>query len=113
MQPNALIDQLPHRRMEAWKWTDVRRELGNADVSGLSKVCEPDIIVPEGINVSRETFSPKTASLGALAARFLQECTIISIPENFKSSESIKISGLENGHACLVFKLAKGCGNYS
>ena len=27
---NTLLETLPHRRKEAWKWTDVRRELGDA-----------------------------------------------------------------------------------
>ena len=104
----SLLDTLPHRRMEAWKWTDVRRELGDEHVSGFSQICVPNIVVPKGIAVTQATYVPITTPMSALAARFVDKCTIISVPENYKSGESIRIDVLENGHASIVFKIAKG-----
>ncbi len=104
----SLLETLPHRRMEAWKWTDVRRKIGDANVSGLTQICEPNIFVPKGINVSRETFTPKTTAMGAFATRFIEKSILIEIPENYQSDENIRIDGLESGHACIVVKLGKG-----
>lgn len=102
----ALGGALPHRRDESWKWTDVRGTLkvGN----GLTNACTPEIVVPEGINVSRETISPKTTVMGAFATRFAPETIVLNVVEGFKSEKMVRISGLNNGHVRIVFKLAKG-----
>lgn len=111
-QPNftpaetALGGVLPHRRMEAWKWTDVRKTLKGG--TGLTLVCEPHFEIPEGVNVSRETILPKTSVMGAIASRFALESIVINVPEGFKSTQVLRISNLEKGHASLCIKLAKG-----
>lgn len=116
MQPNStpalteaetiLGGALPHRRMEAWKWTDVRASLRQKQ--GLTNICTPEISVPEGIIVSRETIPAESTVMGAFAARFVTDCIVISTPENYKSDQPIRISGLGNGHARILIKLAKG-----
>ena len=57
LMPDALqIDALPHRRMEAWKWTDLRAKLAE-DTSGLSQAGLPKLSLPDGVSVSEETDS--------------------------------------------------------
>ena len=107
MPHNALIEKLPHRRMEAWKWTDVRGAVKGTP-SGMSTACEPAFIVPAGLSVTREALEPADTPMGKLAAQFAGDAYVIDIPAGYKSDETVHISGLENGHARLVFRLGKG-----
>ena len=45
---NSLMEKLPHRRMEAWKWTDVRGATA-AEPSGLSSACNRRLNAPAGL----------------------------------------------------------------
>ncbi len=98
---------LPHRRMEAWKWTDVRASLGG-EQSGLTSACEPQLTVPVGVSVTRETKSPGGGTMGKLAANFSGDIYMVTVPAGFASREHVNISGLKSGHARIVFKLGKG-----
>ncbi|MBL4855245.1 MAG: SufD family Fe-S cluster assembly protein [Robiginitomaculum sp.] len=103
----AIIETLPHRRMEAWKWTDVRAALGG-EKSGLTSACEPKLTVPTGLIVTREIKSPGDSVMGKLAANFAGDAYSIIVPDGFTSGEHVNISGLNSGHARIVFKLGKG-----
>ena len=112
MPHNALIDELPHRRMEAWKWTDVRGSLSatsGADTnSGLTTTCTPKFDLPTGLNVSRETLSTPDTPMGKLAANFGGDTYAVTVPLGFNASEKLVISGLNNGHARIVIRIDEG-----
>lgn len=115
MPHNALIEKLPHRRMEAWKWTDVRGAVSSektGQISGMTSACEPVFKFPSEVNVSRETFSAKDTAqdtgMSKLAANFSGDTVVIRVLKGVAPRESVQISGLKNGHARIVFKLEKG-----
>lgn len=107
MPHNALIENLPHRRMEAWKWTDVRGA-ASSEPSGLSSACNPQIKCPSGITVSEEGVSPSETVMGKLATTFAHNATIITVPSGFKSDTPVIISKMISGHARIIFKIGKG-----
>ncbi|MCF6275280.1 MAG: SufD family Fe-S cluster assembly protein [Robiginitomaculum sp.] len=107
MPRNPLIENLPHRRMEAWKWTDVRG-VAAADTLGLSSTCNPTITSPNGITVSSEGVSPSETVMGKLATTFAHNATVITVPAGFKSDVSVILSDMTSGHARLIFKVGKG-----
>ena len=52
MTPMPLeLKSLPHRRLEAWKWTDVQARVSNGQ-KGLSVSALPHFDLPNGVSVS-------------------------------------------------------------
>ena len=107
MPHNALIEKLPHRRMEAWKWTDVRGSLADKK-SGLTAACAPKFTLPSGLTVSRETTPASDTPMGKLATNFGGDTYAITVPLGFCSSEKLVISNLGNGHARIVIRIDEG-----
>ncbi len=107
MPHNALIEQLPHRRMEAWKWTDVRGA-AVSEPQGLSAACNPTIAAPSGIDISTEGVAPSESVMGKLAVTFAHNATVITVPAGFKSDAPVLLSDMKSGHARLIFKIGKG-----
>lgn len=107
MLPNTLLEQLPHRRMEAWKWTDVRaRE--TAAKTGLSEAMKPEITVPEGLSVEPVQNPAKDHPMGAMAQNFCDTAFAIDVPAGFKSATPLVLSGLTSGHGRIFIKLGAG-----
>ena len=104
---SAIIETLPHRRMEAWKWTDVRESV-SAEKSGLTSACPPKFTLPAGLSVTRKPLSPSDTPMGKLATSFAGDAYIIIVPEGFASEDILIIDGLYSGHARIVFKLGTG-----
>ena len=104
---DQIIKNLPHRRMEAWKWTDVRGALSGAP-NGLTSVCEPEFDLPSGLALTRETHIGTDTPMGKLAANFGGDTYVITVPLGYSSSEKLMISGLNNGHARIVIRIDEG-----
>lgn len=104
MPHNTLIEKLPHRRMEAWKWTDVRGRVADGQ-SGMTSACVPEFNLTSGLNVTRETLNPTQSPMGNLAAQFGGEAYVVTIADGHKGS--VAFSHIKNGHARIVFKLGK------
>ena len=98
---------LPHRRMEAWKWTDVRATL-KTEPHGLSAACHPQITCPDGVDVSKEGVLPSETVMGKFAATFAHNATVIIVPAGFKSDTPIVLSHMNSGHARIIVKLGQG-----
>lgn len=111
-QPNlteaeALLGgSLPHRRVEAWKWTDIRAAVKET-ASGLVSACAPQFELPEGLSVIRANRSAIEHAMSPLAKSFAGESYVVEVPAGYVSNEPVKISGLETGHARIFIKLGK------
>ena len=97
---------LPNRRVEAWKWTDVRASVKD-DASGLVSACEPVFELPEGLSVARASKNAKDHAMGVLANSFAGEVYIIDVPAGFKTDAPVKIGNMTAGHARIFIKLGK------
>ena len=100
---------LPTRRDEAWKWTDVSRAI-SADTRGSETAAPVQIFVPEGVSVTRKDV--KTAAndtqLRKLATEYAGQLWDIIVAEGFASDQPIQIEGLTQGHAQISLSLGKG-----
>lgn len=115
MRPNpteaetALEFNLPSKRDEAWKWTDVRSAV-SAKARGLTRAGLPKFLLPEDLKVSEidhddlETDTP----MAALARRFGGKVWDIAVPENYSGQTPIEIDGFETGHIRIRLTLGKG-----
>ena len=105
----TLSTQLPTRRDEAWKWTDVSRVVAD-DMRGLANAAPVQIFVPEGVTVTRmdaET-AANDATLYTLATEHAGQVYAIDVPADFTSESPIQIEGLTHGHAQIALTLGKG-----
>jgi Fe-S cluster assembly protein SufD len=103
------LDNLPNRRDEAWKWTDVRGRVSE-EAAGLSVAGLPKFTLPKGVTVSEvETDDLDTDSVMAkLARNFGGKVWAISVPEGFSSETPLIIEGLNRGHIRIRVDVAKG-----
>lgn len=105
----ALNSDLPSKRDEAWKWTDVRSVV-TAKVPGLTRTGLPKFSMPDDLSVSEidhddlETDTP----MAALARNFGGKVWDISVPENYTGHTPIEVDGFEAGHVRIRLTLAKG-----
>jgi len=92
--------QLPTRRDEAWKWTDVGRAAAG-DLRGSESAAPVQIFVPEGVIVARVDATPAAndTSLQKLALQYAGQIWAIDVPDGFTAEQPIQIEGLTHGHA--------------
>ncbi len=98
---------LPHRRMEAWKWTDVRaRE--TVPKSGLTSAMTLDIDLPDGLSLRRADEPAKDHPMGKIARNFCGKAYMIDVPAGFQSAKPLKLNGLGQGHGRIFVKIGAG-----
>ncbi len=100
---------LPHRGVEAWKWSDVNRAVAD-DMRGLDAAAPVQIFVPEGVTVTRTDVqtSANDTTLYKLASDYAGQVWDIVVPDGFTSENPIQIEGLTHGHAQISLRLGKG-----
>jgi len=93
------LKELPHRRLEAWKWSDVQGRVSE-DQKGLSVAALPHFDLPEGVNVAEvdsddlHTDTPMADLARQLGGKVWQ----IDIEAGQKVS-AISIANLTKGHS--------------
>lgn len=103
------VSNLPNRRDEAWKWTDVRGCVKD-DQKGLSIAGLPKFTLPDGVSIAEagsddmNTDSP----MASLARRFGGKVWSITVPEGADIAEPIIIEGFARGHVRIRINIAKG-----
>ena len=107
MPPSAeIIERLPHRRLEEWKWTDVRRAAN--DQAGLSAVLMPKITVQDGVYVSQGQGHTGDHIMAELASQVASEAWNIYAPPETRPEDPIQIEELTAGHANISMMIDKG-----
>ena len=100
---------LPTRRDEAWKWTDVSRA-NSDDLRGRDSAAPLQIFVPEGVTVTRVDAVPAAndATMEKLATQYAGQVWNIEVPAGYAAENPIQIEGLTHGHAQISLTLGKG-----
>ena len=96
---------IPHRGLEAWKWTDVRRALDGRP-AGISAALTPEFRDDHDIFVT--PFEVRDAAhLGHLIDRFGQDAFAVDIPAGVDGGE-LTITSLERGNGAIRITLGEG-----
>lgn len=100
---------LPHRGVEAWKWSDVTRAADGV-TKGLDTAAPVRIQAPEGVTVTKTTCerAANDTTLYALAAEYAGEVWSLTVDEGVSIVKPILIEGLTRGHAQITLTLGKG-----
>ena len=107
MRPEIDMQALPHRRMEAWKWSDVRRTV-RADAAGLAAQAKLDVQLPPGVDVSHESLPGLDSPMGQMAARFAGEMLVLEIAAGTEVTIPLTIRVSDFGHARVKIRLGEG-----
>ena len=108
MPPSAnMIESLPHRRLEAWKWTDVRGHVSETS-KGLSAAGAPLITPPEGIHIGQGDGHPGDTPMGQMAVKFAGPSWQIFVPENGRPATPLVIENIAKGHTRLAIMVDAG-----
>lgn len=107
-----LIDQLPHRRDEAWKWTDLRGRVEAAPRSdgphGLSDVMTPQIEAPDVVHISMGAGHKGVCPMSEMAQSHAADALEIYVPKGETIAEPIVLSELRRGHGRIMLMVDEG-----
>ena len=108
MQPDAVISHFPHKRMEAWKWTDLRMSVSEEHM-GLTRAVTPRLTLPDGVSCSPgNRHDGSSGVMPKLAAGFAPVCWNIRVPTGLNVQGPLRIDNLSGGHACMFIRVDKG-----
>lgn len=103
------LNQLPTRRDEAWKWTDVRGRVTEGQ-AGLSVARLPHFDLPDDVSIAEvdsddlSTDTPMADLARALGGKVWH----ITVPDDAVIDAPIVISGLSRGHCRIRIDIGKG-----
>ena len=104
---HALGGSLPHKRMEAWKWTDVRGNI-TPEHNGLAASAVPNLSLPGSVSLSRSAVEHSHDDLmGAIAGKFAGGIIVIDVPAGTDVKTPLEITDLACGHTRIHIKLGK------
>lgn len=101
------VENLPHRRMEAWKWTDVQKATSDS-AAGLSLAAAPTFTPPDGVHVSQGEGHVSNTPMGQLAKNFAGESWNVYVPAGTAPAQPLLLEGLSQGHARIAIMVDKG-----
>ena len=106
------LDQLPSRRDEAWKWTNVRGIVTEAQ-AGLSVEGQPKFTVPDGVNITQgaghqSDRSQDNRAMAKLAQNFAPQSWNIHVPASYRNEAPLLLEDLTRGHMRVAITLEKG-----
>ena len=103
----SVLKNLPHRRQEAWRWTDLAGKLKAQ--SGLFDELMPTIETPKGVSVKIVSAgeSPDN-TMSRIAANVTSQMMLIELADGVDITDPIIISELTKGHGRIAVKIGKG-----
>ena len=103
---NQMLNNLPHRRQEGWKWTDVGAAVKTTS-AGLSEEACPQFTVSGGVVLARGTGHQGDGQMAKLAYEYSGESWTIYVPAGLKNA-SVTINGNNTGHSHISIMIDKG-----
>ena len=105
---NLLGANLPSRRDEAWKWSDLRKAVSEK-AGGLAKSLTPHIQCSTAVRVGVAAMADGLGTpMSSIAQSISAEEIGLHVPDGHALSEPIIISELSSGHARIALSLGEG-----
>lgn len=103
----SITEQLPHRRMEAWKWTDVRGQTSDK-LTGLSVAGLPKVTAPDGVALSMGAGQVGDHVMSKIAQSFAPEAVSLYVPKGVKPAAPVEVTEIGRGHSRIALMVDEG-----
>ena len=100
-------DQLPHRGLEDWKWSDLRTAVAD-DAPGLTSALPVSVSALDGMRVSAGVSVDGEDAMSELAAEYANGATRIVIPAGAAYDQPLVIRDLAQGHGQIEVVVGEG-----
>ncbi|WP_298912077.1 SufD family Fe-S cluster assembly protein [uncultured Algimonas sp.] len=101
-------DQLPHRGLEAWKWSDLRAEVAKHDPAGFDASMEATVSLPGDVGEARATVAEPDDLMGRIAAEYAADSVALRIPDGASYDRPLELSNLSQGNGRVVIEVGEG-----
>lgn len=108
-----MFDQLPHRGLEEWKWSDIKNAVTAQKPVGFDAPMSVAIFGPEamdqrGLSLVGPDISDNPDPMGQIAAAYAQGVTSIVVPEGEIYEKPLEIRDLDSGNAQIQIEISQG-----
>ena len=100
-------DQLPHKGLEAWKWSDLRAAIGASEPDGFEAAMPARLDGPTLMSSDVVPVAPEEA-LGQIAAEHADGITSVVVPEGTSFDKPLELRDLSTGHARIRIEVGAG-----
>ncbi len=100
-------DQLPHKGLEAWKWSDLRSAVGVSEPDGFDAAMPARLDGPALKHADIQPAAPEEA-LGKIAAEYADGVTSVVVPDGATYDQSLELRDLSTGNARIRIEVGKG-----
>ncbi|MGB3457362.1 MAG: SufD family Fe-S cluster assembly protein [Litorimonas sp.] len=101
-------DALPHRGLEAWKWSDLRAEVARHDPAGFDTPMTADLALPGEVETAVAPAAVPEDLMGRIAAEYADGVTSIRVPDGARYDRPLEFSGLSTGNARIRIEVGQG-----
>lgn len=108
-----MLDQLPHRGLEDWKWSDLKQAAGATKPAGFDASMAVSIHGPEaadqkGLSLAGPDVTENVDVMSRIAAAYANGVTSIVVPEGETYEKPLEIRDLDSGNAQIKIDVGKG-----
>lgn len=101
-------DQLPHRGLEEWKWSDLRAAVSVHDPDGFDTAMTPQLSLPGDVTTSLPELADPSDLMGKVAHAYSKDTVAVSVPEGASYDRPLELHDLVQGNGRAVIEIGKG-----
>lgn len=103
-----MFDQLPHRGLEDWKWSDLKSTVEAQKPDGVSSAMRVNIAAREGLIVAQTEPTDGLDPMTKMAATLSAGTLTVRVPDGVQHEPPLKLTDLGSGNGQIVIELGKG-----
>lgn len=99
---------LPHRGLEAWKWTDLKSAVAKQEPEGLSAKLSAQLSPLSGLTIAEASATEGLDSMTKMAAILSGGATTITVPAGAAFDAPLKLTDLRSGNGQIIVEVGAG-----
>ncbi len=103
-----VVAHLPHRGLEAWKWSDLKSTVEARKPDGLSGPMRPALSTLDGMIIGETKPAEGSDPMTKMASILSGGATKITVPDGAQFDQPLVLRDLRQGNAQIVIEIGKG-----